>query len=494
MTTFVKYLFNLSLLWICLGFYACNFTPSQDEWGKPNIVVVYADDLGWSDVGYNGATFYETPNIDRIAEEGLICTRFYPSAANCAPSRASMLTGMYAPRHEVYLPQGLSRGGDTSKMRLKTPTWDAGPSYFTAFDVNINQVDSGFLSLAELLNKAGYATARFGKWHIGGDNQGFDVNSAAGISGETTNRTVTYQITEGITVTGGKEKRYYSDTLVAERLTKAAVDFMVKNKDNPFFVFLSHWEVHTPLAGRKDRIDYYKNKMEQGGFTGVDPVYAAEIEQIDKSVGKINITLKELGILDETIVIFTSDNGGLSAITSNGPLRAGKGTFYEGGIRTPFCIRWPAVIEPASETCIPVSGIDLMPTFAEIANVPLPKDQPVDGVSLMPVFRGEQSPDIAHRSMFFHFPLYLGGGGPDKVLPTYDGRENYWRAVPLSVIIKGNWKLIHYYEYGSTELYNLKTDISETTDLTEAKPEVVRELESELHRWIEDVNAPVPHP
>ena len=304
----------------------------------PNIVFIMADDLGWSDVGFNGAP-YETPNIDKIAAEGMICTRFYPSAANCAPSRASMLTGMYTPRHKVYVPQGLSRGGKISNMRFKTPTWNADSSFFNTFEVSINHVDPSIVSLAELLNQAGYVTARFGKWHIGGNNQGFDVNSAAGEIGITTNRTVEHQVTTNIKIQGGKEERFYDDTMVAERMTNAAIDFITQNKSKPFFLYLSHWEVHTPMAACKDRIAYFSKKFSEQNITGLDPTYAAEIEQIDISTGTIIRALENHNISDNTIVIFTSDNGGVSNLTSNKPLRAGKGTFYEGGIRTPFCIK-----------------------------------------------------------------------------------------------------------------------------------------------------------
>lgn len=454
----------------------------------PNIVFIMADDMGWSDVGYNGAP-YETANIDEIAEQGLVCTRFYPSAANCAPSRASILTGMYAPRHKVYIPQGLSRGGDLSRMRFKTPAWNADSSYFNTFDVSINQVDSSFVSLAEQLKKAGYVTARFGKWHIGGDNQGFDVNSATGPVGETTNRTVDHQVAKNLKIQGGKEERYYADTTVAANLTNAAIQFIKENHNSPFFLYLSHWEVHTPLAAKTERIHYYKNKF-AGKKPEIDPVYAAEVEQVDRSVGKILEVLDELHLTENTLVIFTSDNGGVSNYTSNKPLRAGKGTFYEGGIRTPFCARWPKVIKPGLKTGIPVSGIDLMPTFAELSGTSLPDNQPVDGISLLPLFEGKQSG--SNRSIYFHFPLYLRGGGIDRVLPAWDGSENYWRAVPLSVIVKDDWKLIYYYEYDTFELFNVVVDISESHDLSAIEADKAEVLLADLMAWVKEVGAAVP--
>jgi arylsulfatase A-like enzyme len=190
------------------------------------------------------------------------------------------------------------------------------------------------------------------------------------------------------------------------------------------------------------------------------------------------------------MLIFTSDNGGVSRLTSNEPLRAGKGTYYEGGIRTPMCVRWPGVVRPGSSTDIPVIGVDFMPTFAELSGTPLPADQPVDGVSIVPVFRGQAFD--AYRAIFFHFPLYLGGGGVDQVLPTYNGESNYWRAVPLSVIMKGKWKLIYYYEYDSFELFNLENDISESHDLAIENKQKAEELVDELMQWVDRVDAPVP--
>lgn len=456
---------------------SCHVDNKLQESNPPNIIVIYADDLGWSDVGYNNQTvLYETPNIDKIAKEGMIFNRFYPSAANCAPSRACMLTGMYAPRHGVYIPQGLARGGDISKMRWKVPTLGADSS-FNTFPVSINRVAPEFESLAELLSKGGYATARFGKWHIGDDNQGFDVNSADGVMDHVTN-------------IGGKEKRYYTDTLVAQKLTDAAIDFITQNKNKPFFLYLAHWEVHGPMAASEERIEYYRDKIKREHIENANPVYAAEVEQLDISTGRIIASLENLNLDDNTIVIFTSDNGGVSGITSNNPLRAGKGTYYEGGIRTPYCMKWPGVIKPGSVSDIPISGVDLMPTFAEVAYVSLPENQPVDGQSLVPILKDKLFDKS--RSLFFHFPLYLGSGGKDNVLPTYDGQENYWRAVPLSVIINNDWKLIYYYEYDKYELFNLKNDISESSDLSSEYKVKAKELIDELSSWTKSVQAPIP--
>lgn len=466
---------------ILLFFIGCTSSQKKDKSPnksnpKPNIVFIFADDLGWADVGYNGANFYETPNIDKLATEGMIFNRFYPGAANCAPSRATLLTGMYTPRTGVYIPQGLARGGDISKMKFKVPTKDQ-DSTFNTFSVSINNVASEFESLAEMLKKSGYVSARIGKWHIGDDNQGFDFVSANGEPGNITN-------------VNGDEKRYYDDVHVAEKMTDAALNFMEENQQTPFFLYLAHWEVHGPIKARKERIDYFKEKKEKSGEENLDPVYAAEIEQIDLSLGRVVKKLEDLNLDKNTLVIFASDNGGVSAQTSNLPLRAGKGTFYEGGIRTPFCIKYPGVTLAGSQIDVPINGVDFMPTFAEITSTELPQNQPVDGTSILPLLKYD--PFETDRPIFFHFPLYIGSGGKDKVLPAFDGTPNYWRGVPSTTVLSGEWKLIYYYEYDSFELYNLKNDISEQIDLAKIETEVAEKLIQQLKAWVKDVDAPVP--
>jgi len=449
---------------------------SFKEQSKSNIVLIIADDLGWKDVGYNGAKFFETPNIDKMAADGMIFNRFYPGAANCAPSRATLLTGMYMPRHGVYIPQGLARGGEVSKMRFKVPTRDQ-DSTFNTFHVSINNVAPEYESLAEMLKRAGYTSARIGKWHIGDDNQGFDFVSANGEPGFITN-------------INGDEQRFYSDVHVAEKMTDTALDFIEENKDHPFFLYLSHWEVHTPIKAREERIAYFEKKKAELELEDTNPVYAAEIEQVDLSVGRVLKKLEDLNLDKNTVVIFTSDNGGVSAQTSNLPLRAGKGTYYEGGIRVPFCVIWPGVTEAGSISDVPINGVDFMPTFAEIASAEPPQNQPIDGTSFVPLLKGE--PFNSERPIFFHFPLYIGGGGKDKVLPAYDGTPNYWRGVPSTTILSGDWKLIYYYEYETYELYNLKDDISEQNDLSKKETEVADKLLKKQKNWVKEVDAPVP--
>ncbi len=460
-----------------LGFAVPQVISAAEPPKKPNIVFVLADDLGWADVGYIGNRCMETPHIDKLASEGIIFNRFYPSAANCAPSRASILTGMYTPRHHVYLPQGMSRGVQ-SLQRWMVPTQSI-PETHNLFPVSVNNVEAKFESLAEMLSRGGYVSARLGKWHIGDDNQGFDFSSSDGTPGLVTN-------------VGGEEVRFYNDTLVAQRLTDAAIDFIGRHKDDPFFLFLSHWEVHSPLAARKPAIARFSSQFAGTDCAGVDPIYAAETEQVDLSLGRIMAFLDSLGLADNTLLIFTSDNGGSLKYTTNLPLRGGKGGFYEGGIRTPFIARWPAKIQSGTSTNWPANGIDLMPTFAEMAGVSLPSEQPVDGISLIPVFN-----DPIHqpeRSMFFHFPLYLGGEeGVNLELPAFESGHPTWRAVPSTTIMRGDWKMIWFYEYDRYELYNLSEDISEANNLAGQFPEFENSLLKEIREWVVAVEAPVPN-
>ncbi|MBI1301537.1 MAG: sulfatase-like hydrolase/transferase [Alphaproteobacteria bacterium] len=244
------------------------------------------------------------------------------------------------------------------------------------------------------------------------------------------------------------------------------------------------------MAARSSRIRYYERKLDSLGLDDYNAVYAAEVEQLDRSVGSITKKLEELGLSENTLVIFISDNGGLMGQTTNAPLRAGKGTFYEGGIRVPAVMRWPAGITPGTTSVTTVSGIDFMLTLAELAHTRPPSDQPVDGVSFVPLFKGETLPE---RSVFFHYPLYLEGKGKEQVLPVYGSQIPNWRAVPSTTVIRGRWKLIRYYEYESVELFDLESDIGERKDVSGDNPEIVKELLQEIEDWVNTTQAPIPN-
>ncbi len=439
----------------------------------PNIVFVLADDLGYSDVGFNGQRFYETPNIDALARDGMILSDFYSGGPNCAPTRACINTGMYTPRHKLFTPGGQAKG-DVKSMRFAVPTRGQEDPVYNTLDSMRNTIDSYHTSIAETLGGAGYVSGRFGKWHLGEDLQGFTVSSANGKPG----------------VVG---RKFYGNIDVAEDLTDAAVEFIEQTKEKPFFLYVAHWDVHGPLRARKEMVARYKKKLETYTDDGAwewNPIYAAMLDAVDTSVGRIRAKIKQAGLEDNTLFIFTSDNGGASFATTNRPLRGAKGAFFEGGIRVPTCAAWPAVIKPGTRSDAALTSVDFMPTFAELTGASLPTNQPVDGRSFTKVLQGQA--DLQNRAIFWHYPLYLSGAGYNKVLPVYGTDKMNWRAVPSSVIRKGDYKLIHYYEYDDYKLFNLREDISEKTDLAPKMPQKAKQLRAELMAWVKDTNAPVP--
>lgn len=440
---------------------------------RPNIVFVLADDLGYSDVGFNGQRFYETPNIDALAREGMILSDFYSGGPNCAPTRACINTGMYTPRHKLFTPSGQAKG-DVESMRFAVPTKGQEDPVYNTVDSMRNTIDGDHTSIAEVLGGAGYVSGRFGKWHLGEDLQGFTVSSANGKPG----------------VVG---KKFYGNIDVAEDLTDAGVEFIEQNKETPFFLYVAHWDVHGPLSAREEVVAKYKKKLETYTDDGAwewNPIYAAMLDAVDTSVGRLRAKIKQAGLEDNTLFIFTSDNGGTSESTTNRPLRGAKGAFFEGGIRVPTCAAWPAVIKPGTRSDAALTSVDFMPTFAELTGASLPTNQPVDGRSFAKVLQGQAV--LRNRAIFWHYPLYLSGDGYNKVLPVYGTDKMIWRAVPSSVIRKGDYKLIHYYEYDNYKLFNVRDDLSEKNDLAQKKPTKAKRLHDELMAWVKDTNAPVP--
>jgi arylsulfatase A-like enzyme len=465
------------ILWIILGIL---FNIQCHATEKPNIIYILSDDQGWRDVGFMGDEFYETPNLDQMTREGLTFTRAYSSGPNCAPTRACLISGMYTPRHQIYNPGGKAKG-DVSKMKMWVPVQERflNPNQIPEKEpfVTKEELDGEIISIAEVLKEAGYITAHFGKWHLGSDKQGFEFNT---------------------TIETPKElgSIHYRDTLSAPKLTETSINFIRKNKDKNFFLYLAHWEVHIPLVATKDLIKKYEKKIAnvtpENGYN-YNAKYCAMVEQLDNSVGAILETLKEEGIDENTLVIFMSDNGGVTRHSLIAPLRGGKGSLYEGGIRVPGCARWPAVIKPNTKTSTPVTSVDMMPTFAELAEAPLPTNQPVDGVSIVPVLKGKRVEKLNNRAIFWHFPLYLTGGGDKTYIPlTADGKAGQgkgWRAIPGSSMIKGDWKVINYYEKEDVELYNIKNDEEETTNLAKKYPKKAKELNKLLEEWRISTNA-----
>jgi len=459
----------LTLASCILSLSSSSAKPASDSLGpqastKPNIVFIMADDLAWADVGFNGTKFYETPNIDSLCEGGMNYSRAYSGGPNCLPTRACLISGMYTPRTQIWTPGGKAKG---QELWMKLDVSTEGPDGL----VSKTKLEPSVTSIAEVLKSAGYKTARFGKWHVGPDTQGFDISDPSGKGGQI-------------------GKNFYGNIDVHEWLTDASCKFIEDNKDEPFFLYLCHWDVHTPIRARKDVTEKYQNKLKSRKWDREwNPVYSAMIEAVDNSVGRVIDTLRKLGLEKNTLVIFTSDNGG-HAVTSNKPLKGQKGAFYEGGVRVPTCMSWPGVIKAGSESNTPITSVDFMPTFAELVKAQLPSKQPVDGVSIVPLLTGKTIPE---RSIFWHYPLYMSAYNIEgQVHPVAGTDRPYWRAVPSSMICRGPWKLMHLFEDNSIRLYNVDEDLGESKDLSKKYPKKAAALLAELKKWQSETKALIP--
>ncbi len=430
---------------------------------KPNFIVILADDLGWTDLGFMGSAYYETPRIDRLAGDGMVFTSAYANAPNCAPTRACILSGQYAPRHGIYTVRSSERGKSWQRKLIPVE--------------NTNTLSADVTTIAEALRPAGYRSAAIGKWHLGRDpetgplGQGFDLNVGGNHAGHPSSYFSPYKNPD---IEDGPDGES-----LTERLTDEALRFIDQNRDEPFFLYLSHYAVHTPIQARPEVEARYRDKEGAGGHD--NPGYAAMIESVDRSVGRIVDRLDELGLDEDTMIVFFSDNGPHGTISSAAPLRGSKGMLYEGGIREPMIVRWPGRVKPKSRCDTPVIGIDFYPTLLELAGVREPEDHILDGRSLVPLIDGDG--ELAREAIFWHFPAYL---------QAYRGMDGHWRTTPAGVIRKGDWKLIEYFEDGRLELYNLAGDIGETTNLAESHPHRARELRELLREWRKEVDAPVP--
>ena len=432
---------------------------------RPNIVFILADDLGWKDVAFMGSRYYETPNIDRLAGEGIIFTQAYTNGPNCAPTRASLMSGQYTPRHGVYT-VGSSQRGASERRRLIPVE-------------NKTTLDSQVVTLAEALKPAGYVSASMGKWHLGNDpelgpiGQGFDVNVGGYEAGHPNSYFSPYR---NPTLDDGPPGEYLTD-----RLTDEAIKFMSDHRDRPFFLYLPHYAVHTPLQAKEAMIKKYKSKAPSNGQGNAK--YAAMIESLDRGVGRIMGALDDLGLAPNTVVVFYSDNGGVRNITSMQPLRGGKGMLYEGGIRVPLVVRWPSRIQAGTTCDEPVIGVDFYPTILEIAGVRDPRGQVLDGRTLAGLLTGGTwgSP----RALYWHFPAYLQGRAEGA-------RDPHFRTRPAGAVRYGPWKLIEYFEDGTLELYHLEDDIGETHNRATEVPQTRQELHKMMRRWRDEVRAPVP--
>ena len=451
------------IAWLVAAVLVMGWAGAQGA-GKPNIIFILSDDLGYTDLGCYGSKYYQTPNVDRMAQEGMRFTSGYTCGPNCQPTRAALMTGLYGPRTGVYTVGSIDRFN-----------WRSRP--LRPVD-NVGQLPLEKTTVAQALKKAGYATGMFGKWHLG--QQGEHHPSRRGFD-------------EAI-VSMGKHFEfktippvdYPEGTYLADFLTDKAIDFMRRNKAGPFFLYLPHFGVHAPREAKQELIEKFKARKAAGGHD--DAVYAAMIYSVDESVGRVLKALEELKLDENTLVIFSSDNGGVGGyvreglkqsgdVTDNAPLRGGKGMLYEGGIRVPWIFRWPGTIASGKTCEEPIISVDLLPTLVELAGGP---PATTDGVSVVDVLKSGGKTKLNREGIYWHFPGYLGAG------------QDKWRTTPVGVVRAGDWKLMEFFEDDRVELYNLRDDIGEQRNLAEKRPDRAKELRSRLATWRKEVGAKMP--
>jgi arylsulfatase A len=459
---------------VCLAAISVGQLFGATDAKKPNIIIINVDDLGWTDLACFGSKYYETPNIDALCARGMKFTQAYAACAVCSPTRAAIMTGRYPARIGVTdWIHFLDFKGDKTNLNQKGPTaYIGGKNKPLLCPPNPFWMDLSEVTIAEVLKDNGYSTCHIGKWHLGPDawypdKQGFDTNIGGCDHGQPPSYFDPYHRNAERpnipTLKPRKEGEYLTD-----READEAVGFITQHKDKPFFLHMAHYAVHTPIQGKKDLVSKYTNKAKSNQKNAK---YAAMIESVDNAVGKIVKTLDQIKLTKRTIIIFTSDNGGLSHVTSNLPLRAGKGHPYEGGIRIPQIICWPGMVKPGTVCSTPVISVDLFPTIAAAAGAKLP-NRIIDGKSLMPLLR--QSAPLKRDAIFWHFPHYRG------------------EMAPYSIIRQGKWKLIKRYHGRTPELFNLENDLPEKQDLASQMPEKVAKLESRLMELLKHANAKLP--
>ena len=447
---------------------------------KPNVVLVLVDDMGWTDVGCFGSTYYQTPNIDRLCRGGMKFTQGYAACAVCSPTRASVMTGRYPARVGVtdWIHFHDRRAAAAAKAGKNPEGFDPHRNRKLLTPICKFWLEHDEVTIPEMLKPLGYVSCHVGKWHLGPkdwypDKQGFDYNFGGTAIGAPPSFFDPYSRSGkggGIATFPPRKKGEY----LTDREAEHATAFIEKHHDKPFFLYMAHYAVHSPIQAKKEIIAKYKARKTTNQK---NPVYAAMVESVDQAVGKIMSALDKHKLTDDTMFIFTSDNGGAVHFpaTDNAPLRKGKGYAYEGGIREPFIIRWPGEVKPGSVCDTPVCSIDLLPTIAAATGAKLP-DKTIDGLSLIPLLK--QTGELKRKALYWHFPHYWWGT----------------RIKPYSIIRDGDWKLIRRYESGKRELYNLKDDLSEKNDRAAAMGKKVAELDAKLTAWLESVGAKLPKP
>jgi arylsulfatase A len=469
---------HLTLLCLLLTF-AVNSVRADEP--KLNFVLIFVDDMGWMDLSCQGSDYYKTPNVDRLATEGMRFTNAYAACAVCSPTRAAVQTGRYPGRVGVTdWIRSLFQRGDIGTPEQNPTEYVGGKNNKLLCPPNPFWMEHEEITIAEALQGGGYKSAYIGKWHLGDEawfppGQGYDENRGGCDYGQPPSYFDPFSqpkhrhptIRAGIAGLPGRKPGQY----LTHREAEEAVQLITKWKDEPFFLQLSHYAVHTPIQAIPEVAAKY---AAEGG----NPKYAAMVESVDDSTRDVLKTIDDLGLAERTVVIFTSDNGGLdnnNNPTDNAPLRSGKGYPHEGGIRVPFIVRWPGVLTPGSVSDQPVCSIDIFPTIMEAAGVDMPADREIDGLSLVNHMKSAGESPLDRDELIWHFPHYRHVPGP------------------YSIIRKGDWKLIHFYE-GIQELYNLKDGLSEGKNLVEAMPDKVKELEERLMVRLKEMKAKLPTP
>ncbi|SHE65377.1 Arylsulfatase A [Mariniphaga anaerophila] len=455
---------------IFLLVFGCLWLNAKDK-KHPNVIFILVDDLGWKDISSFGSDFYQTPHVDDLASDGVMFTNAYSACTVCSPSRASIMTGKYPARLRC---TDWIEGWKYPKAKLKVPDWTM-------------YLDSNEVTLAEVFKNNGYKTIHIGKWHLGEEekhwpeNHGFDVNIGGWAKGSP-NRNKKQGYNGYFPPFGNPRLTDCSDDeYLTERLANEACSFLEKNQEKPFFMNLWFYNVHTPLQATAEKVEKYKSLLTSENRQD-NPVYAAMVEHMDDAVGKITEKLKDLELYENTIIIFTSDNGGLigngkQPVTNNYPLRSGKGDIYEGGVRVPLVIRVPGITSPGiiDSTSMIISP-DFMPSLIKLAKLDVDRKvmRSFDGVDISPVLRNS-SAKLGRNEIFWHYPHYHIEG-----------------ATPYSSVRKGDWKLIHIMETDEYKLFNLKKDIGETTELSSKYPKKVQNLKRDMAKWKNRVDAQMP--
>lgn len=432
---------------------------NQDIDVKPNIILINIDDLGWKDLGFMGSDYYNTPNIDKLSQLGMQFSNGYAAAANCAPSRASLMTGKWPTHHGIYTVGSSKRGKSKDRLIIPTP--------------NKTTLAQDETTLAQILNKDGYFTIHAGKWHLSDSpiSFGFDLNIGGGHNGHPKSYYPPYK---NVGINGDK---YLTDQIMEKAIES------VDSVNEPFFLYYAPYAVHTPIQPIDSLLPNYENEQSEIGQNNMG--YATMIENLDRNIGLLIQNLNERRLFKNALIIFTSDNGGLFGITNQHPLRAGKGSYYEGGIREPFFFVWQDKIRAKSKSNIPITNLDILPTILACTGIEMNNDE-YDGVNLLPILLDNKSE--LDRPLFWHFPIYLQAYKNHNS----ENRDSLFRTRPGSVIRFGKWKLHYYFEQNEIELYNLDDDIGEKNDLSKIETIKKKELLMLLQNWWKETNAPIP--